>query len=159
MTQGDYQLSFRFRLPELTSKPAYPGFYGVLQLLHRQVGGWPKQHGQALALGIQQDAKGQPTLAMTYTTLREGKGEAFGNVTTDRRKETGTCVPLDTAWHTVTLGVRGRRHTISIDGVELFSGDTDVTDGGALVLGPGWGDWSPGYVDIDDLVVATGVKD
>jgi hypothetical protein len=106
-----------------------------------------------LALGLRKSAKGEPALALTYTTQREGKAEAFGNVTADRLKEAGALVPLDAAWHTLSITVVGNRHAIGLDGVELFSGETDVTDGGALVLGPGWGNWSPGPLDVDDLVV------
>lgn len=152
-TAGDETLSLRFRLPALTEKPPYPQFYGVLQLLKRQVGGWPKQSGQMLQVGIQNNKDGNPALALTYTTRREGTIEPFGNVTTDRLAETGTLVPLDDAWHTLSVTVAGTRHTLAIDGVELFSGETDVTDGGALVIGPGWGSWSPGFIDIDELVV------
>jgi hypothetical protein len=154
-TEGDYELSFRFRLPALTNNPPYAGFYGFLQVLHRQVGSWPKQNGQTLALGIQNNAKGEAALAATYATRREGTVEAFANVTTDRLKETGALVPLDTAWHILTLTVQGNRQTLSIDGIELFSGETDVTGGGALVLGPGWSGWAGGlpYADVDELVV------
>jgi hypothetical protein len=152
-TQGDYELSLRFRLPPLNQKPPHAEFYGLLQLQHRQVGSWPKQSGQVLALGLRKSAKGEPALALTYTTQREGKAEAFGNVTADRLKEAGALVPLDAAWHTLSITVVGNRHAIGLDGVELFSGETDVTDGGALVLGPGWGNWSPGPLDVDDLVV------
>ncbi len=155
-TQGDYELSLRFRLPPVSQKPPHAEFYGVLQLLHREVGAWPKQNGQALALGIQKNRDGEPALAISYTTRRAGQPEAFGNVTTDRLRETGARVPLDAAWHTLTLAVAGKRHTLRLNGIELFSGETDVTDGGALVLGPGWGSWSPGvpgFVEVDDLVV------
>ncbi len=152
-TAGDYGLSLRFRLPPLTSKPPYPQFYGVLQMLHRQVGNWPKQNGQTLQLGIQNGKDGKPALALTYATRREGEIVPFTTVSIDRLTETGRLVPLDTEWHTLSLKVVGTQHTVAIDDVELFSGETDVTDGGGLVIGPGWGDWSPGFIDIDELVV------
>jgi len=152
-TAGDYSLSLRFRLPALTTKPPYPQFYGVLQMLHRQIGDWPKQSGQALQLGIQNGKDGKPALALTYATRRAGTIEPFNGITTDRLAETGALIPLDDAWHTLSVTVAGKRHTLAIDDVTLFDGETDVTDGGALVIGPGWADWSPGFVDIDELVV------
>ncbi len=153
-TAGDYELSFRFRLPELAEKPPHRQFYGFLQLLHRQVGGWPKQSGQVLSLGVQLDGDGQPVLGISYGTRRDGQDETFQAVATNRFGEVGKLVPLDAGWHTIGIAVRGQRHTLAVDGIELFSGETDVTNGGALVLGPGWSSWPDGipYVEIDDLV-------
>ena len=152
---GDYALSFRFRLPEVAGKPPYPQFYGFLQLIHRRTAGWPKQNGQALGMGIRNNPKGEPELAMSFTTYRNGEKEQFENVTTNRLNEVGSLVPLDTEWHTVAIIVRGDRHKLSIDGHEVFSGESDVTDGGRLKLGPGWcSRWEdrPPYVEVDDLV-------
>ena len=154
-TRGDYRLSFRFRLPKLTEKPPYPRFYGFLQLRHREVNGWPKQSGQVLALGVKNDDEGRPAPAMTYITRREGEVEEFRNGGLNRLKKVGELIPLDSAWHTVTITVRGHRQRVSIDGHEVFSGETDVTDGGSLLLGPGWSSWKSGppHVDVDDLLV------
>jgi hypothetical protein len=152
--RGDYELSFRFRLPPLAAKPPHREFYGFLQLLHRQAAAWPKQTGQTLALGIGLDADAMPALAVRYGVRRDGQEEAFSGVTSDRLNEAGRLVPLGTGWHTVRLAVRGTRHTLSLDGLDLFSGETDVSDGGALVLGPGWSSWADGipFVEVDDLV-------
>lgn len=146
-------LSVRFRIPGFKDKPPYPQFNGLFQMLHRDVGGWPKQSGQQMQVGIQNDKAGTPALALTYATRREGKVEPFAAITTDRLAETGRLIPLDTAWHTLSITVQGNRHTVAIDGEKLFSGETDVTGGGGLVIGPGWGNWSPGFIDIDELVV------
>ncbi len=154
-TQGDYTLTFRYRLPEMKERPPHAEFYGFLQMLHRQVGDWPKQSGQTLALGIRKNVQGEPALAVTYDVRREGQVEPFRNVTADRIKEVGSLIPLDKAWHTVSIAVRNGRHSLSLDGQEVFSGETDVTDGGALVIGPGWSGWAGGvaHVDVDELVV------
>ncbi len=152
-TDGDYVLNLRFRVPELTEKPPHPQPYGLLQMLHREIGTWPKQSGQVLSIGVQNDSNGQPRLIISYTTRRDGSDEGFASITTDRLKDVGSLVPLDTEWHTVRVVVHGIRHTVSIDSHEVFSGETDVTDGGRLTLGPGWGSWSPGHIDVDELVV------
>lgn len=155
-TTGDYDLGFRFRMAPLNAPPAHPQFQGVLQLVHRQASPWPKASGQQLQVGVQRAKDGKPSLALKLVNQREGREEAFGEVTTDRLQEVGQLVPLDTAWHTLTISVRGTRHTIGMDGAEVFSGTTDVSDGGALLLSPGWGNWSPvgvDWVDVDELVV------
>jgi len=153
--EGDYELSFRFRLPKAVGKLPHKQFFGFLQLLHRWAREWPKQTGYTLALGMTPGPDGAPVLAAGYRASREGKQATFESIQANRLKEAGRLSPLDTKWHGVSIRVEGSRHQVSMDGTLLFDGKLDVSKGGKLRLGPGWGSWSTGlpHVDIDDIVV------
>jgi hypothetical protein len=77
------------------------------------------------------------------------------NTAFENTEETGPAGgKIDTAWHTFSVRVQGDETTTYLDGKLNFRGrDDHVLQGGIGITSAWSAESSPGYMDVDDVVV------
>lgn len=167
----DYQLSFRFRLGQVP----VPLYAGLNYLQYDYL--WQKHISLFVVAWRVNPHQDNPTESQDMHFVGSHRGDQlswylqgprihwYGETQHDRFGETywfekGAEQPqplekqlVDTAWHTFTVRVKGDETVITFDGKPYFKGNDDHILQGGIAITTTWGECTPGYLDIDDILV------